>query len=49
MEMNETGPESHDSSLLRKTRILIPERGNSPDNTRNVFYKGTSTTPVFKE
>ncbi|XP_043081543.1 2-lysophosphatidate phosphatase PLPPR4 isoform X2 [Puntigrus tetrazona] len=49
MEMTESGPESRDSSLRRKTRILIPERGNSPDNTRNIFYKGTSTTPVFKE
>ncbi|XP_077101176.1 phospholipid phosphatase-related protein type 4 [Siphateles boraxobius] len=49
MEMNESGPGSHDSSLRRKTRILIPERGNSPDNTRNIFYKGTSPTPVFKE
>ncbi|XP_052397992.1 phospholipid phosphatase-related protein type 4-like [Carassius gibelio] len=49
MEMTESGPESSDSSLRRKTRILIPERGNSPDNTRNIFYKGTSTTPVFKE
>ncbi|XP_056307170.1 phospholipid phosphatase-related protein type 4 [Danio aesculapii] len=49
MEMTESGPGSRDSSLRRKTRILIPERGNSPDNTRNIFYKGTSTTPVFKE
>ncbi len=49
MEMTESGPESRDSSLRRTIRILIPERGNSPDNTRNIFYKGTSTTPVFKE
>ncbi|XP_026057229.1 phospholipid phosphatase-related protein type 4 [Carassius auratus] len=49
MDMTESGPESRDSSLRRKTRILIPERGNSPDSTRNIFYKGTSTTPVFKE
>nr|XP_055038969.1 phospholipid phosphatase-related protein type 4 [Misgurnus anguillicaudatus] len=49
MEMTESGPGSRDASLRRKTRILIPERGNSPDNTRNIFYKGTSTTPTFKE
>uniref|UniRef100_A0A672SFG2 Phospholipid phosphatase related 4b n=1 Tax=Sinocyclocheilus grahami TaxID=75366 RepID=A0A672SFG2_SINGR len=49
MEMTESGPESRDSSLRRKTRILIPERGNSPDNTRTIFYKGTSTTPIFKK
>nr|XP_046146735.1 phospholipid phosphatase-related protein type 4 [Oncorhynchus gorbuscha] len=39
---------SRDSTLRRKGKgniILIPERGNSPDNTRNVFYKGTSSTP----
>ncbi|XP_010889431.1 phospholipid phosphatase-related protein type 4 isoform X2 [Esox lucius] len=36
---------SRDSTLRRKGNIiLIPERGNSPDNTRNVFYKGTSST-----
>ncbi|TRZ04075.1 hypothetical protein DNTS_008824 [Danionella cerebrum] len=49
MEMSESVPGSRDSSLRRKTRILIPERGNSPENTRNIFYKGTSSTPVFKE
>uniref|UniRef100_A0A3B1IJI2 Phospholipid phosphatase related 4 n=1 Tax=Astyanax mexicanus TaxID=7994 RepID=A0A3B1IJI2_ASTMX len=52
MESTESGPESRDSTLNRKSKsnmILIPERGNSPDNTRNIFYKGTSTTPAFKE
>ncbi|XP_051543200.1 phospholipid phosphatase-related protein type 4-like [Myxocyprinus asiaticus] len=49
MEITESGPGSRDSSLNRKNRILIPERGNSPDTTRNIFYKGTSTTPAFKE
>ncbi|XP_056594298.1 phospholipid phosphatase-related protein type 4 [Triplophysa dalaica] len=49
MEMTESGPASRDASLRRKTRILIPERGNSPDNTRNIFYKGTSSTPAVKE
>ncbi|XP_061096350.1 phospholipid phosphatase-related protein type 4 isoform X2 [Conger conger] len=40
---------SRDSTLRRKGNIiLIPERGNSPDSTRNIFYKGTSPTP-FKE
>ncbi|XP_061876678.1 phospholipid phosphatase-related protein type 4-like [Entelurus aequoreus] len=36
---------SRESTLRRKGHnvILIPERGNSPDITRNVFYKGTST------
>ncbi|XP_046702015.1 LOW QUALITY PROTEIN: phospholipid phosphatase-related protein type 4 [Silurus meridionalis] len=50
IESTETGPESRDSTLRRKSNmILIPERGNSPDNTRTIFYKGTSTTPAFKE
>ncbi|KAI4871218.1 hypothetical protein NFI96_003483 [Prochilodus magdalenae] len=52
MENTESGPESRDSTLNRKSKsnmILIPERGNSPDNTRNIFYKGTSSTPAFKE
>ncbi|XP_056155882.1 phospholipid phosphatase-related protein type 4 [Lampris incognitus] len=42
---------SRDSTLRRKGNnlILIPERANSPDNTRNIFYKGTSLTPAFKE
>ncbi|XP_018608727.1 phospholipid phosphatase-related protein type 4 [Scleropages formosus] len=41
---------SRDSTLRRKGNIiLIPDRGSSPDNTRNIFYKGTSPTPVFKE
>ncbi|XP_056440268.1 phospholipid phosphatase-related protein type 4-like isoform X2 [Gadus chalcogrammus] len=42
---------SRDSTLRRKANniILIPERANSPDNARNVFYKGTSMTPTFKE
>ncbi|XP_034718285.1 phospholipid phosphatase-related protein type 4 [Etheostoma cragini] len=42
---------SRESTLRRKGNsiILIPERTNSPDNARNVFYKGTSITPVFKE
>ncbi|KAL1006695.1 hypothetical protein UPYG_G00075530 [Umbra pygmaea] len=37
---------SRESTLRRKGKgniILIPERGNSPDNTRNIFYKGTSS------
>ncbi|XP_061522961.1 phospholipid phosphatase-related protein type 4 [Phycodurus eques] len=35
---------SRESTLRRKGHnvILIPERGNSPDITRNVFYKGVS-------
>ncbi|XP_034416262.1 phospholipid phosphatase-related protein type 4-like [Cyclopterus lumpus] len=42
---------SRESTLRRKGNnvILIPERANSPDNARNIFYKGTSITPVFKE
>ncbi|XP_046880388.1 phospholipid phosphatase-related protein type 4 isoform X2 [Hypomesus transpacificus] len=42
---------SRDSTLRRKGNniILIPERGTSPDTTRNIFYKGTSSTPAFKE
>nr|XP_033772487.1 phospholipid phosphatase-related protein type 4 isoform X2 [Geotrypetes seraphini] len=41
---------SRDSTLRRKGNIiLIPERGNSPENTRNIFYKGTSPTRVYKE
>ncbi|XP_028666959.1 phospholipid phosphatase-related protein type 4-like [Erpetoichthys calabaricus] len=41
---------SCDSTLRRKGNIiLIPERSNSPDNTRNIFYKGTSPTRAFKE
>ncbi|XP_006000061.1 phospholipid phosphatase-related protein type 4 isoform X1 [Latimeria chalumnae] len=41
---------SRDSTLRRKGNIiLIPERGNSPDNTRNIFYKGTSPTRAYKE
>ncbi|XP_010007818.1 PREDICTED: lipid phosphate phosphatase-related protein type 4 isoform X2 [Nestor notabilis] len=36
---------SRDSTLRRKGNIiLIPERGSSPENTRNIFYKGTSPT-----
>ncbi|XP_072130708.1 phospholipid phosphatase-related protein type 4-like isoform X2 [Mobula birostris] len=41
---------SRDSTLRRKANIiLIPERGNSPENTRNIFYKGTSPTRAYKE
>ncbi|KAM9331798.1 phospholipid phosphatase-related protein type 4 [Pholidichthys leucotaenia] len=42
---------SRESTLRRKGNniILIPERANSPDNARNIFYKGTSMTPVFKD
>lgn len=42
---------SRESTLRRKANnvILIPERANSPDSTRNIFYKGTSITPGFKE
>lgn len=42
---------SRESTLRRKGNniILIPERSDSPDNTRNIFYKGTSISPVFKE
>ncbi|KAM6971633.1 phospholipid phosphatase-related protein type 4 [Tautogolabrus adspersus] len=42
---------SRESTLRRKSNniILIPERANSPDNARNIFYKGTSITPVFKD
>ncbi|KAG7233488.1 hypothetical protein INR49_006981 [Caranx melampygus] len=43
--------EGRESTLQRKGNnlILIPERTNSPDNARNIFYKGTSMTPVFKD
>ncbi|KAJ8397546.1 hypothetical protein AAFF_G00438220 [Aldrovandia affinis] len=45
-----SGASSRDSTLRRKGNvILIPERSNSPDSTRNIFYKGTSPTPTFKE
>ncbi|XP_017269577.1 2-lysophosphatidate phosphatase PLPPR4 [Kryptolebias marmoratus] len=41
---------SRESTLRRKgNMILIPERANSPDNARNIFYKGTSVTPAFKD
>lgn len=42
---------SRESTLRRKGNniILIPERANSPDNARNIFYKGTSITPAFKD
>ncbi|KAM4543356.1 phospholipid phosphatase-related protein type 4 isoform 2-T2 [Fundulus diaphanus] len=42
---------SRESTLRRKSNniFLIPERANSPDNARNVFYKGISITPTFKE
>uniref|UniRef100_A0A3Q3N9D9 Phospholipid phosphatase-related protein type 3 n=1 Tax=Mastacembelus armatus TaxID=205130 RepID=A0A3Q3N9D9_9TELE len=42
---------SRESTLRRKANniILIPERSNSSDNARNIFYKGTSITPVFKD
>lgn len=41
---------SRESTLQRKgNNILIPERANSPDNARNIFYKGTSLTPIFKD
>lgn len=42
---------SHESTLRKKGNniILIPERANSPENARNIFYKGTSITPVFKD
>uniref|UniRef100_A0AAV2JIT7 Phospholipid phosphatase-related protein type 3 n=1 Tax=Knipowitschia caucasica TaxID=637954 RepID=A0AAV2JIT7_KNICA len=42
---------SRESTLRRKANnvILIPERANSPDSTRNIFYKGTSLTPALKE
>uniref|UniRef100_A0AAZ1X3K3 Phospholipid phosphatase-related protein type 3 n=1 Tax=Oreochromis aureus TaxID=47969 RepID=A0AAZ1X3K3_OREAU len=42
---------SRESTLQRKVNniILIPERANSPDNTRNIFYKGTSITPLYKD
>ncbi|XP_029314097.1 phospholipid phosphatase-related protein type 4 [Cottoperca gobio] len=42
---------SRESTLRRKGNniILIPERASSPDNARNIFYKGTSITPVFKD
>lgn len=41
---------SRDSTLRRKGNIiLIPERGCSPENTRNIFYKGTSPTRAYKE
>ncbi|XP_034561677.1 phospholipid phosphatase-related protein type 4 [Notolabrus celidotus] len=42
---------SRESTLRRKGNniILIPERANSPDNARNIFYKGTSITPAFRE
>ena len=42
---------SRESTLQRKGNniIMIPERSDSPDNARNIFYKGTSITPVFKD
>ncbi|KAM9712231.1 phospholipid phosphatase-related protein type 4 [Menidia menidia] len=42
---------SRESTLRRKGKsiIMIPERANSPDNALNIFYKGTSITPVFKD
>lgn len=42
---------SRESTLRKKGNniILIPERANSPDSARNIFYKGTSLTPVFKD
>lgn len=42
---------SRESTLRKKGNsiVLIPERANSPDNARNIFYKGTSIAPVFKE
>ncbi|KAG8555609.1 hypothetical protein GDO81_017760 [Engystomops pustulosus] len=41
---------SRDSTLRRKGNIiLIPERSNSPESTRNIFYKGTSPTRTYKE
>ncbi|KAM9241534.1 phospholipid phosphatase-related protein type 4 isoform 2-T2 [Dugong dugon] len=41
---------SRDSTLRRKGNIiLIPERSNSPENTRNIFYKGTSPTRAYKD
>ncbi|XP_063263649.1 phospholipid phosphatase-related protein type 4 isoform X2 [Prinia subflava] len=41
---------SRDSTLRRKGNIiLIPERGSSPENTRNIFYKGTSPTRAYKD
>ncbi|KAM4533880.1 phospholipid phosphatase-related protein type 4 isoform 2-T2 [Odontesthes bonariensis] len=42
---------SRESTLRRKGNsiIMIPERANSPDNARNIFYKGTSITPIFKD
>uniref|UniRef100_A0A8C6B3J4 Phospholipid phosphatase related 4 n=2 Tax=Monodon monoceros TaxID=40151 RepID=A0A8C6B3J4_MONMO len=41
---------SRDSTLRRKGNIiLIPERSSSPENTRNIFYKGTSPTRAYKD
>ncbi|XP_008592762.1 PREDICTED: lipid phosphate phosphatase-related protein type 4, partial [Galeopterus variegatus] len=41
---------SRDSTLRRKGNIiLIPERSNSPESTRNIFYKGTSPTRAYKD
>ncbi|XP_061569709.1 phospholipid phosphatase-related protein type 4-like isoform X2 [Cololabis saira] len=42
---------SRESTLQRKGNktIMIPERVNSPDNARNIFYKGTSISPVLKD
>nr|XP_020464613.1 phospholipid phosphatase-related protein type 4 [Monopterus albus] len=42
---------SCESALRKKGNniILIPERANSSDNARNIFYKGTSITSVFKD
>ncbi|MFT7809091.1 phospholipid phosphatase-related protein type 4-like [Arapaima gigas] len=43
-----SGVSSQDSTVRRKGNIiLIPERSNSPDNTRNIFYKGTSQSHTF--
>lgn len=42
---------SRESTLQRKGNktIMIPERANSPDIARNIFYKGTSVSPLFKD
>ncbi|XP_032821766.2 phospholipid phosphatase-related protein type 4 [Petromyzon marinus] len=43
-------PSSRDSTLRRKpSTILVPERSNNLENTRNVFYKGTSSSRGYKD
>ncbi|XP_068160440.1 phospholipid phosphatase-related protein type 4 [Antennarius striatus] len=50
-ETPSTTAPSHESTLQRRGNniVLIPERADCPDSARNIFYKGTSIIPVFKD